>query len=475
MRLILLSLAFSSLFLSLQAQAQQDFKTQVSTLSPYVRYHFEAQALDSNETTFKHANGDYFPPASTLKVITALAATIKLGDDFRFATRLRQSNTNYSIQFSGDPSLKTRDLKTLLLKLKQRGVTHIRGDLWLDDSAFDGFEKATGWPWNAIGVCYSAPSSAINLDHNCVPASIYSRKKGNTRIYVPEQYPIHVENKSITVTKQQQETQHCELDLQARHENRYVISGCLLQRKQPLPLKFAIQDTKKYTQRMIYRILNQLKMTIDGRVRIGKPSQRGQTHTIAIHYSKPLPQLLSKMLKKSDNLYADSLTKTLGRVSFHQAGSYRNGTAAIKQIIESTTGVSLKQAKLVDGSGLSRDNRIAASTMLSILQYIYKHDAQLQLIGLLPRSGVSGTLKYRRSLMRSPIKGALAAKSGTLYGTHNLIGFVYNAAGVPTSTFVQYITDNFPSQAQRDARPAPLTVVEQRFYRQLIEQARLTQ
>ncbi|MGO1296792.1 MAG: serine-type D-Ala-D-Ala carboxypeptidase [Vibrio sp.] len=463
-------LAMSCGLLSPLALAQSNLDTQLTTLAPYARYHLSAKSLDTSHVITHYENGDYFPPASTLKVLTALAATIKLGKQFRFSTQLRQSNQDYSIAFSGDPTLTTKNIKTLLNALKQRGIHHIRGDLWLDDSAFTGFEKATGWPWDALGVCYSAPSSAINLDHNCIPASIYSLKNGKTRVYVPEQYPIHIENQAISVSAKSQKRRHCDLDLQAIHDNRYVISGCLVERKKPLPLKFAVQNTGQYAQRIVYRLLNQLHIAIDGRVRIGKPKPSGHTHTIATHYSKTLPHLLSTMLKKSDNLYADSLTKTLGRVTFHQPGSYRNGTAAIKAIIEAKTHISLKNAQIVDGSGLSRNNRIAASTMLSVLQYIGKNNDQLHLIGLLPHSGMSGTLKYRRSLMASPIKGSLAAKSGTLYGTHNLVGFVYDASGQPSSIFVQYITDYFPSDTERKLRPTPLTRIEQAFYRQIVKQ-----
>ncbi|MFC3022495.1 serine-type D-Ala-D-Ala carboxypeptidase [Vibrio zhugei] len=465
-------LAVSCGLLSPWAVAQNNINTQLTTLSPNARYHLVAKSLDTNQILTHYENSDYFPPASTLKVLTALAATIELGKEFRFSTQLRQSTHDYSIAFSGDPSLTTQDIRTLLETLKQHGVTHIQGDLWLDNSAFTGFEKATGWPWDALGVCYSAPASAINVDHNCIPASIYSLKNGKTRVYVPEQYPIHIENQVISVSPSGKQNRHCDLDLQARHDNRYIISGCLVKQKQPLPLKFAVQNTGQYTQRIVYRLLNQLHISIEGRVRIGSPKSSQHTKTIATHYSAALSQLLSTMLRKSDNLYADSITKTLGSVVFHQPGSYRNGTAAIKNIIENHTGIALDEAQLVDGSGLSRDNRIAASTMLSILQYIGKHDEQLGLLALLPRSGLSGTLKYRRSLMAAPVKGALSAKSGTLYGTHNLVGFVYDASGRPSSVFVQYITDYFPSQSEHNVRPTPLTRIEQDFYRQIIKQTR---
>ena len=45
-----------------------------------------------------------------------------------------------------------------------------------------------------------------------------------------------------------------------------------------------------------------------------------------------------------------------------------------------------------------------ASSMLQILHYIWKHDKTLGLINLLPSSGESGTLQYRRSMREEMIK-----------------------------------------------------------------------
>ncbi|MGT0150760.1 D-alanyl-D-alanine carboxypeptidase [Vibrio metschnikovii] len=59
------------------------------------------------------------------------------------------------------------------------------GDIWLDISQFSGYQRAVGWPWDSLGVCYSAPVSAVNLDGNCIQASIYTQDNGSTRVYVP--------------------------------------------------------------------------------------------------------------------------------------------------------------------------------------------------------------------------------------------------------------------------------------------------
>ncbi len=161
------------------------------------------------------------------------------------------------------------------------------------------------------------------------------------------------------------------------------------------------------------------------------------------------------MLKKSNNLIADNLTKTMGKRFFVQAGSFTNGTEAIKQIIYSKTNINLNDAQLADGSGLSRNNRMTVSDMSQVLNYIWKNDKELDLLQLLPIAGESGTLKYRQSMRKAPIKGQLQAKSGSLYGSYNMAGYMLDKTGQPKGTFVQFITDYYIDKRESDASITP--------------------
>lgn len=414
---------------------------------------------------------ELFPPASTVKLITAVAAKLELGDNFKFTTTLKQAGNDVVIGFSGDPRLTSDDLKTLLRHLVNSHHTHIQGDLWLDNSMFSGYERAIGWPWDILGVCYSAPSSAITLDRNCVQGSIYTKKNGRTRIFVPESYPITVATLAKTVTEQEQKQQLCTLELHSNTDNHYQLSGCLVQQSKPLPLKFALQDTKLYTQRIVYRLLNQLNIQLDGNVKIGTPPHR-QMQLIAEHHSQPLSELIEVMLKQSDNLIANNLTKTLGHHFFIQPGSFANGIEAIKQILYSKAGIDLNTAQLVDGSGLSRNNRITASQMMSVLKYIWKQEKTLHLIESMPVAGRSGTLRYRASMRSTDIKGRLIAKSGSLYGSHNMAGFGLDKSGTPKTIFVQFVTDYFPGEDKKSLPLRPLTHFEKVLYRDIVNESR---
>ncbi|UJF20107.1 D-alanyl-D-alanine carboxypeptidase/D-alanyl-D-alanine-endopeptidase [Vibrio sp. SS-MA-C1-2] len=403
--------------------------------------------------------------------MTALAAKLYLGEQFQFQTSLIPlANDDLQLRFSGDPTLTSKDIRKLFSQYKAQYGNEILGDIWLDNSAFSGYQKASGWPWDITGVCYSAPSAAISLDHNCVQGAIYSDNAVGklTRVHVPDFQPITVTSTAKITAKQENTPQspqpECQLELTPSPDNHYLISGCLQQRKKPLPLKFAIQNTEKYSQFVISRELKSLNIQWRGHFKLGQPHSESINQAIT-HHSAPLPELLSVMLKKSDNLYADNITKTIGARFYQQAGTFSNGIAAIKAILQQHH-IDLSNAVIADGSGLSRNNRLTAQQLSDVMSYIYHHDQQLKLIDLLPVSGVSGTLKYRKSINQAPFKGQIQGKSGTIYGSHNLVSIVTSKNG-EKYLVVQLVSNYFPSQPE-EPRNWQLINFEQSLYRSLI-------
>lgn len=403
----------------------------------------------TGQTIFSQRAEQLQAPASTQKLLTALAASLYLDQNFRFTTRLEQNKADYIIRFSGDPTLSREDLAAMLRTLKQKGVHRIKGNLYLNGSQFTGYEQASGWPWDSLGVCYSAPSSSITLEHNCVQAALYSdRPLGqSTRLHIPAHQPISATSLATIVSKAQQKSTFCSLELQTQPGNHYQLNGCLPQRDKPLPLNFAVVDTEAYVREVLLQELERTGIAFEGNI-VRDDSQAGQV--ITTHRSAPLPVLLKVMLEDSDNLIADNLAKTLGQRFFDQPGSFRNGTEAIKQIITEHTGIDLSRAVLADGSGLSRDNRIMASDMMKVVTYIYQHNASLNLLADLPVSGQTGTLRYRQSIRHQPLQNQLVAKSGSLYGTFNLAGVMTTKSGKPL-LFVQFVTNYLPPEKQEDA------------------------
>ncbi len=414
----------------------------------------------TGKTVYSHDADILRPPASVQKVITALAARLQLGTEYRFNTDIEVKDNDVIFRFSGDPSLRRDDIRSLVSSLK-RETSIIRGNVYLNGAAFDHFELAEGLPWDNLGICYSAPSSSISLDDNCAVAKMVFTDQNKTQIdfEISRDAPISIVEK-LELTDGL-EKRYCKFKLMADNTNQYTLGGCLGRHKIPRFLSFAVQNTELYAAEMIRRELKHAGIELQGEV---IRNDRASGRIIARHESAPLPELLDEMLKDSDNLIADNLLKAVGRSYYEEPGSFDNGTSAVKAILKEKAGIDLANAVIADGSGLSRNNRVTASQIMDVFQYIYAHP-ELKLMEAMAEAGKSGTLRYRYSLRGDTFKGKVKGKTGTLYGTYNLAGVMSTASGSPL-LFVQMVTNyHHPDYHRHDKRE--IRNFEKKFYQSL--------
>ena len=433
----------------------------VGAPAPEIDYHSQQMAL----------------PASTQKVITALAALLQLGPDYRFTTTLESRGEvrdgvlegDLIARFGGDPSFKRQDLRNMVAALKRAGVEKIKGNVLIDTSIFASHDKAPGWPWNDMTQCFSAPPSAAIVDRNCFSVSLYSAPQANDLAYVrvASFYPITVLSQVRTLPRGSSEAQYCELDVVPGDLNRYVLTGCLTQRADPLPLAFAIQDGAGYAGAILKQELTTAGITYDGSLM--RQTQQNEPGTvIASKQSPPLHDLLRIMLKKSDNMIADTVFRTIGHNFYNVPGTWRAGADAVRQILRTKAGVDLGNSLVVDGSGLSRHNLISPATMMQVLQYIAQNDSQLNFITMLPLAGHDGSLQYRAGLHAAGVDGKVSAKTGSLQGVYNLAGFITTASG-QRMAFVQYLSGYAVEPADQRNRRIPLVRFESRLYKDVYQ------
>lgn len=416
-------------------------------------------------------------PASTQKVITALAALLQLGPDFRFTTTLESKGTvtdgilkgDLVARFGGDPTLKRQNIRNMVAILKKSGVQKIEGNVLIDTSIFASHDKAPGWPWNDMTQCFSAPPAAAIVDRNCFSVSLYSAQKPGDLAYirVASYYPVNMFSQVRTLARGSSEGQYCELDVVPGDLNRFTLTGCLPQRTDPLPLAFAIQDGASYAGAIIKAELKDAGITYTGTLL--RQTQVNEPGTvIASTQSAPLHDLLKIMLKKSDNMIADTVFRMIGHAHFGVPGTWRAGSDAVRQILRQQAGVDIGNTIIADGSGLSRHNLIAPATMMQVLQYIAQHDSELNYISMLPLAGYDGSLQYRASLHEAGVDGKVSAKTGSLQGVYNLAGFITTASG-QRMAFVQYLSGYAVEPADQRNRRIPLVRFESRLYKDIYQ------
>ncbi|MDU6079535.1 MAG: serine-type D-Ala-D-Ala carboxypeptidase [Pantoea sp.] len=433
----------------------------IGASTPIIDYHGKQMAL----------------PASTMKVITALAALLELGGDYRFQTTLETKgaisdgtlNGDLVARFAGDPTLGRQDLRNMVAALKKQGVTHIKGNLVIDTSVFASHDMAPGWPWNDLTQCFSAPPGAAIVDKNCFSVSLYSASTpGETAfVRIASYYPAHMFSQVRTLGRNSGEAQYCELDVVPGELNRYTLTGCMRQRAEPLPLAFAVQDDAAWAGEILKQELRQADIDYSGHL-VRQTQVTSPGTVLASTQSAPLHSLLHTMLKKSDNMIADTVFRTIGHHYFNVPGTFRAGSDAIRRILREKANIDLGNSIQVDGSGLSRHDLIAPDTMMLVLQYIAKNDATLDYISMLPLAGHDGTLQYRGGLHEAGVDGKVSAKTGSLQGVYNLAGFITTASGARVA-FVQYLSGYaVPPQDQRTRR-IPLVRFESRLYRDIYQ------
>jgi D-alanyl-D-alanine carboxypeptidase/D-alanyl-D-alanine-endopeptidase (penicillin-binding protein 4) len=137
--------------------------------------------------------------------------------------------------------------------------------------------------------------------------------------------------------------------------------------------------------------------------------------------SPTLSALVRFMDRESDNFTAEMLLKQLGLAELDRGTSAAGATVVMQTLAEA--GVPMTGVRIVDGSGLSRLDRLTTNALGSLLKIAWANPAvRPALLAALPVAGVSGTLQHR--LRKPPARGRVLAKTGTTDSASSLSGYV---------------------------------------------------
>lgn len=420
-----------------------------------------AYQLSPNGRVYGKNQDLYFHPASTQKIVTALAALLYLGPDYQIATKLQVNakaltsqrqlkvdgagtlHSDVIIAFSGDPTLRVDHYRSLLNVLTTYGVKRIDGNILLDVSRFGGPGRATGWSWDDLPACFTAPSAPIILNRNCTFAQLQGQGVGTeAHALIPQNVPIDIRT-DVMVVASEDYGGDCILEGNLYIDNKYHLSGCIPTTKdnKPWPLSLAIADAERWGVDWTKQLLTELNIRVSGSIAVSR-TPLSNTVTIALRKSPQMSELVEYMLTKSNNLYADAIAKNIAAEYFDLPATYYRSSRALRSILKQYADIDLDNAYMVDGSGLSPHNLLTPRKLLEILDYINQHNATLGLVELFPVSGKNGTMKYRPSTKEEPLKDHVIAKTGSLQNVSNLAGFVLTQSGerVPFVIFSNSIT-----------------------------------
>lgn len=386
------------------------------------------QSMKSGAIVYQKNADQLLLPASNQKIFTAYAALQQLGPEFKYKTQLLTDastinngviNGNLYMRFDGDPELDVKVINQMVASLSQQGIHTITGNFYVDASRFDDQGVAPGTLDSDIRYCYGAPTSAAIINHNCASLRLLpARKVGQLAQVTPlVDVPLPVYNNVVTKAM----AKACPLRLAESSDGKYILNGCVKPHSKPIGLSFAVRDAKVYSEQIIRSLLQQHQ------IRVAGVSERNPNNLplkiLTSHESRPMKDLVYDMMKKSDNIIANALFKTLGAHRFNQPGSWENSGQAMRSVFAQNHIQFPVSAQIMDGSGLSRENRVSAAEILQVLKSAY-HNPMLaaNFIPALPVSGINGTLKRRMNDVH--MAGKVKAKTGTMKGVSSLSGYV---------------------------------------------------
>jgi D-alanyl-D-alanine carboxypeptidase/D-alanyl-D-alanine-endopeptidase (penicillin-binding protein 4) len=434
------------------------------------------QSMKSGETIYSWNPRKLLMPASNMKIVTLAAAADRLGWNYVYRTRLLATGSiqagvlsgDLVVVGSGDPSIRTADGSADRLfdewadQLKRHGVQAVEGRIIGDDRAFEDRTLGFGWSWDDLAEDYAAGVGALQFNENGVQV----RVAPGPAVGDPAALSVDPPGGPIRVTGDVQTgpagsaTSLAITRLPGR-EQLEVRGSIAMGSAAPAVLTASVDNPTQFFVDALRRALIARGIDVRGAAvdiaRIGGAPDVGHATPIAAHDSAALSILAERLMKVSQNQYAETLLKTLsvaGATPPPQATALEGRTAAQK--LFATWGIDGSGLIQRDGSGLSRYDYVTAEALVTILAHVY-HDERLRdpFEASLPLAATDGTLGNR--LKGTAAERRVRAKTGSMSNVRALSGYVTTADGEELAFSI--LANNFEGSPETVNRATDTIVV----------------
>ncbi len=430
---------------------------------------FVVRSLATNETLYSHNGRTWMVPASTMKVLTAVAAAERLGWGYRFETRLVAMGPiangtlkgDLVVVGTGDPSINPRHgaraavFDEWATTLRARGIRRITGRVVGDDSAVEDPGWGIGWAWDDLMVGYGAAYGALQFNDNEVEVTL---GPGSTPgappvvTVVPDNHGLRLDVRATTTAEG---TSPALTVLRVPGTRVLQITGRAPLGSAPTVDVVSVPNPTAFFVDALRAALVRHGITVDGGavdggdVDGGDVSERpraSEGEVVPVDLSPPLSELVRPMLQLSRNSYAETLMAALDAVPPATAA---DGAATLRDVLGGL-GVATDGFHARDGSGLSRNDYLSADTLIETLTAAWASpNLRGPLLEALPEAGTPGTWADR--LANTAAAGRVRAKTGSMSNVRALAGYVRSAADEPLA--FAFISNGFDVRGREiDAR-----------------------
>lgn len=308
-------------------------------------------------------------PASTLKVLTSLVALDYLGPDYRFATEFFLDDAgNLKIKGYGDPLLISEVVAQIGRALADR-VASVE-NIVLDDSHFKQ-------PLEIPGVSsstqpYDAPNGALCVNFN----TVFFKRQNGRYVSAEPQTPL--------------------LDFALPRVRRAGLA------QGRVVLSNHERECTLYAGHLFAHFMRTAGIEVRGQVRLGAVDE-GDIRIYRHISGFSVKEIIIRLLEHSNNFTTNQLLIAAGVEAFGPPGNLDKGVRAARQY--GRRQLKLDSLHIVEGSGISRANRLTAEDLCRILDAFAPH----------------------YNLMRR--EGPVYYKTGTLHGISTRAGYIRDENG----------------------------------------------
>lgn len=390
-------------------------------------------------------------PASTLKTITSATAYHILGADHRFETELFYSGTidgngtlhgDIIIKGSGDPTLGSDRFSethedVILAKwvdaINHLGIRHIEGSVIADDELYNGQSAPHGWTWQDMGNYYGSGVSALNWRENAFGVNFSTGKNvGDPTTLLRTSSDVSYLQLINETTTGKAGTGDNVYAFAAPYSSRLYFRGTHgidLKKSIYVSIPDGAYDAAYNLHHALIRkglTVSQAPTTTHQIKLSGLPLPQNPA-SLSKHSSPILGSIVYHFNQKSVNLYGEALLKAISQKQLHISDT-REATDFVRNFWSQKLGIPKGELRIMDGSGLSPENRITTHALARIL------------------ASLKTEIWYESFYASLPTYNAMKMKSGTIGGVLGYAG--YHTASDGTPLVFAVLANNYQGTAQ---------------------------
>ncbi len=388
-------------------------------------------------------------PASNVKLYTVAAALNILGDKDYLYTKVYSDddifsdsiiNGNLFIKGFGDAQFTDKNLQQLVDAIFESGIRQIDGNIFADETYFDNVYTRDDWIVDEQANVKLPPISGLSLNRNQIVVKFFT----NGQVGSSPSFEIEPEGDFYNTTINAKITSSRSvprINFKTSGKNIAVqISGGIQKRRNPYSYFVNPDSPAVFIASLFKYQLEKSGISIKGKAYAGRtPSSVIEI----VSFRNSLMDLVDRVNKKSDNYLAENLFKVIGAEFSGKEGNSFYATQAVISFLEKYD-IFYRGIEIVDGSGISRFNRVSTASIVSLLEYIYLDIDKFDFFyNSLAIAGEDGTLQDR--FYQSSAYKNFRGKTGSLNGVSSLSGYLTTKSN---RDIIVSIIMNFKSKGQ---------------------------